>query len=31
VEAVLTTQDANIPQLLQSANSTAQGLISQGK
>jgi multiple sugar transport system substrate-binding protein len=31
VEAVLTTQNANIPQLLQAANSTAQGLISQGK
>jgi multiple sugar transport system substrate-binding protein len=31
VEAVLTTQNANIPQLLDAANSTAQGLISQGK
>ncbi len=31
VEAVLTDKNANIPQLLQQANSTAQGLISQGK
>jgi multiple sugar transport system substrate-binding protein len=31
VEAVLTSKDANIPQLLQEANSTAQGLISAGK
>jgi multiple sugar transport system substrate-binding protein len=31
VEAVLTTQNANIPQMLQDANNTAQQLISQGK
>jgi ABC-type glycerol-3-phosphate transport system substrate-binding protein len=31
VEAVLTSKDANIPQLLKDANSTAQGLISAGK
>ena len=30
VEAVLTDKNANIPQLLQQANSTAQGLISSG-
>jgi multiple sugar transport system substrate-binding protein len=31
VEAVLTNKDANIPQLLNDANTTAQGLIQQGK
>ena len=31
VQAVLTDKNANILQLLQQANSTAQGLISQGK
>jgi ABC-type glycerol-3-phosphate transport system substrate-binding protein len=31
VEAVLTSKDANIPQLLKDANATAQGLISAGK
>jgi hypothetical protein len=31
VEAVLTDKNANIQQLLDAANSTAQGLISQGK
>ncbi len=31
VEAVLTSQDVNIPQMLNDANSTAQSLIQQGK